>query len=182
VSFLLALVANACLAGIVLVSVMLASWWGELAGIAPGFDKTSLSGLMAFPLFMGVRWIAIAVLLGIIAWRATLGFLPEGRWARLGVVLGVHGVLGLVSWTGFEAIARGLQNDDFGPQRWALPLGVLLPLPALALLAWGINREFLERHTRTAVLLGAALVLVHLLPYRARLQDMQRVAAARVET
>jgi len=39
-----------------------------------------------------------------------------------GIVLGVHGVLGLVSWTGFEAIARGLQNDDFGPQRWALPL------------------------------------------------------------
>jgi hypothetical protein len=35
---------------------------------------------------------------------------------------------------------------------------------------------------RTAMLLGLALILVHLLPFRARLQDMQRVAAARVET
>jgi hypothetical protein len=83
VSFLLPLLANRCLAGILLISVMLASRWGELAGIAPGFDQTSLSGLMA---------------------------------------------------------------------------------------------------ARTAMLLGLALILVHLLPFRARLQDMQRVAAARVET
>jgi hypothetical protein len=43
------------LVGALLMSILPSSWWGELAGIAPGFHKISLSGLMAFPLLMIAR-------------------------------------------------------------------------------------------------------------------------------
>jgi hypothetical protein len=167
------LVVNLVLAVAVFMSIYLAAGWGEMAGIPAGGDKSGLGGLFAMLILMGVRWSAVAVLLLVGVWSGAFGFLAQGRWAQLGIVLGAHAALGLVSYFGFNAVAEGLTADNLGPQRWSALFGVVLPLPAVLAAGWGANRELLARHPRTGVLLAVAITFGHLMIYRQRYQSMR---------
>lgn len=176
---LVTLLANALLVGALLLSILLASWWGELSGIAPGFDKTSLAGLMAFPLFMAMRWGALALVLASAVARGAFPVLG-GRWGQGGIVLGLHAALGVASLLGFGAVSDGLEQDDFGVQRWAPLLGVVLPLPALLVAGWGLNRDMVQRHFKVALALAVGVVVLHAWAFRVQRLDMQQVRARRV--
>lgn len=174
---------NLVLAVAIFMSIYLAAGWGEMAGIPAGGDKSGLGGLFAMLILMGIRWTAVAVLLGAAVWSGAFGFLAEGRWTQLGIILGVHAALGLLSYFGFNAVAEGLSADNLGPQRWSPWFGIVLPLPALLAAGWGANRELLARYPRTGILLAVAITFGHLMIYRQRYQSMRhpRQAGAAIE-
>ncbi len=167
------LVVNLVLAVAVFMSIYMAAGWGEMAGIPAGGDKSGLGGLFAMLILMGIRWTAVALLLGAGVWSGAFGFLAEGRWAQLGIVLGVHAALGVLSYLGFNAVAEGLSADNLGPQRWSPWFGIVLPLPALLAAGWSANRELLARYPRTGILLAVAITFGHLMIYRQRYQSMR---------
>lgn len=158
-------------------SFYLAFAWGEVAGIPMGGDKTALGGLFILPLFMAMRWVALALALAAAASTGAFQPLAGVRWAQYAVVLGLHLVLGAGSLAGFNWIANGITYDLMAPQRWSWAFGILLPLPAFLAAGWGMHREWLGRHGLAAGLLVLGLVLLHLLPFRNRLADMHRTTA-----
>lgn len=162
-----------------LISLMTASFWGEMAGIARGGDKSGLGGLAWVLLFMAIRWTAMLVALA--AAVSTGAFEPfvATRWGQYGLVLGLHLALGLVSMYGFNWISNGLTRDEMGPQRLSWVFGVVLPLPAFLAAGWGLYSGWLARHPRLTAALLLGLVALHLLPFRHRLLDM-RASAERV--
>lgn len=162
-----------------LISLMTASFWGEMAGIARGGDKSGLGGLAWVLLFMAIRWTAMLVALA--AAVSTGAFEPfvATRWGQYGLVLGLHLALGLVSMYGFNWISDGLTRDEMGPQRLSWVFGVVLPLPAFLAAGWGLYSGWLARHPRLTAALLLGLVALHLLPFRHRLLDM-RASAERV--
>lgn len=165
---------NLVLAVAVFMSIYLAAGWGEMAGIPAGGDKSGLGGLFGMLILMGIRWSAVALLLAVGVWSGGFGFLAQGRWAQLGIVLGLHAALGVVSYLGFNAVADGLTADNLGPQRWSPLFGLVVPLPALLAAGWGANREFCARHPRTGILLAMAITFGHVMIYRQRHESMGR--------
>jgi hypothetical protein len=162
-----------------LISLMTSSFWGEMAGIARGGDKSGLGGLVWVLLFMGIRWTAVLVALAAAVSTGAFESLVSNRWAQYGLVLGIHLALGLVSMYGFNWISDGLSRDEMGPQRLSWFFGVVLPLPAFLAAGWGLRGGWLARHPRMTAALLLGLLALHLLPYRHRLLDM-RVSAERV--
>jgi hypothetical protein len=181
-SLLTGLLGNGVLAVALFMSIYMAAGWGEMAGIRGGGDKSGLGGLFAMLMLMGIRWAAVALLLLLAVWRGLFDFLPGGRWPGVGIVLGAHLLLGLVSYLGFNWVAEGLTADRFGPQRWSPLFGILLPLPALFVAGWAVNRDFLARHPRLGLVLAVAIALGHVALYRQRYESMRRPPqAVRVE-
>ena len=137
-----------------LLSVMIATWWGELAGIPPGQDKSGLGGFAAIYLFLPVRWLGLALLL------------PSWSW------LAAHAVLGALSAFGFERGVERVQQDRELPAALGL-LGALLPVPVFAV-------EFAAVHqlsmTGPVALLGTlAIAGLHAAPCLHRRSSMRRV-------
>lgn len=116
----------------VLVSLMIASWWGELAGIRPGRDKSGLGGFAAIYLFFVIRWLAFAPMIV----QGGSERLP-GAWPWW---LLAHLLLGLASIRLFERGLAYVQQDRVVPLWLGLSGAVLLPAPAIWLgaeaLAW----------------------------------------------
>lgn len=104
-----------------LLSLMIATWWGELAGIRPHRDKSGLGGFAAIYLFFVMRWLLLAPLVVIganafVAWP----------WSLL-----AHALLGVAS---VQLFGRGLalvQQDRFVPLWLGLLGALLVPAPAL---------------------------------------------------
>lgn len=186
-SLLVSLVANALFLATMLISVMNAWFWGEMAGIPKGGDKSGLGGLMAVLMFLIIRWVGIAALLGIAAWRGGLADLPGGTtWAKLGIVLLAHLAIGGLSYWGFNWVSSGLTHDQMAPQQWSWFFGIVIPLPMLLLAWWGINPGFSARSPRTAIALALVVVILHAWAFRNNLQTMResnaRRAAAATQT
>ncbi len=159
-----------------LISLITSSFWGEMAGIARGGDKSGLGGLAWVLLFMAIRWTAMLVALA--AAVSTGAFEPfvASRWGQYGLVLGLHLALGLVSMYGFNWISNGLTRDEMGPQRLSWLFGVVLPLPAFLAAGWGLYSGWLARHPRLTAALLLGLVALHALTFRHRLLDMRATA------
>lgn len=177
------LIADVILAIALLMSLNLAASWGEMAGIPAGGDKSALGGLIAVLILMLIRWGAVAMLLWLGITRDAFSFLPAGRWPQVGIVLGGHLALGAVSYLGFNAVANGLTVDNLGPQKWSPLFGILLPLPALLLAGWAVNRDILTRHSRVGIVLAVTVAVGHFALFRQRLESMRRPhqAPAQVE-
>lgn len=147
-----------CWLGILLLlSLMIAAWWGELAGIRPGLDKSGLGGFAMIYLFLPVRWVGLAILL------------PSWSW------LGAHAVLGALSGYGFGRGVDHVHNDRELPVLLGL-LGAWLPVPVL----WV---EFTAVHGMAAtggasLLVGVGLLALLSLPYLHRRRDLRRVRPA----
>ena len=140
--------------------------WGELAGFDVHGDKSGLAGLLGALAFMVARWSGLAIALAIAVVRGGLPWVPGGRGAQLGLVLGVHAALGVVSYQGLEWISGAIQRSDPGPQRLAWAFAFLLPLPALVAAAWGLNREWMPRHRIVTLVLVALMVWAYVAAWR----------------
>ncbi len=159
-----------------LISLMTASFWGEMAGIAPGGDKSGLGGLAWVLLFMAIRWTAMLVALAAAVSTGAFEPFAASRWGQYGLVLGLHLALGLASLSGFNWISNGLTRDEMGPQRLSWLFGVVLPLPAFLAAGWGLHSGWMARHPRLTAALLLGLVALHALPFRQRLLDMRATA------
>lgn len=175
VSALLLPAGNGLLVLGLLLSVYLAFAWGEMAGIAMGRDKSALGGLFVVLFFMLLRWVTLALVLGIAVFAGGFaGLLEGGRWRVMAWVLGMHLLLGAGSYLGFTWVSQGLMQDQALPQRFAWLFGIVLPLPALVAGGWALNREWVSRWPRLALAVALGVLLAHALVYRAQLRDMQR--------
>lgn len=157
---------NLALVFAIFFSANMALAWGELGSFPVEGDKSALAGLLGALFFMGARWIGLAVALALAVVRGGLAELPGGRGAQLGLVLGLHFGLGIVSYRGLEWISGALQRSDGGPQRLAWAFAFLVPLPALAAAAWGLNRGWIPRHRIVALVLLALVVWAHVAAWR----------------
>lgn len=162
-----------------LMSIQLAHAWGEMAGIAPGGDKSGLGGLFVVLVLGSIRWLAVAIALACGISNRAFDTLVAGHGAQFAILLGAHLLLGLASYLGFTWVANGLTRDHMGPQRFSWLFGVMLPLPTLLLAAWSLYPARVERHPRLALLLAAALVLAHIRVYQVTRDDMRATAARR---
>lgn len=179
-SLLATLVANALFLATLGVSVMDAWFWGEMAGIPKGGDKSGLGGLMGVLIFLILRWSAVALLLGIAAWRGGLDFVPGSSvWMKLLLVIAIHAAIGGLSLWGFNWVSNGLTNDNVAPQQWSWFFGIIIPLPMLLLAGWGINPGYAARSPRMATALALMIVVFHAWAFRSNLQTMRASSAKR---
>lgn len=172
----MAFLGSLALVAALLVSFYLAFAWGEMAGIPKGGDKTSLGGLFIIPLFMGMRWVALAAALALAILSGGLDGVASGRGMQFTLVLGAHALLGGISLAAFNWIANGLTNDVMGPQRLCWVFGVAWPLPAFLAATWGLHRTWLSSRPVVAGALFLVLLALHLFPFVTRQRDMQRTA------
>lgn len=180
-SLVATLLSNGLFLAVLGISVMNAWFWGEMAGIPKGGDKSGLGGLMGVMIFLICRFLGVALVLGIAAWRGGFDGLPgSSTWARLGLVLLVHAAIGGLSLWGFNWVSNGLTYDNMGPQAWSWFFGIVIPLPMLLLAAWGINRTFVDRSPKVAIVLALAFILFHVMAFRSNLQTMRASNARRV--
>ncbi len=145
-----------------MLSLMIAAWWGELAGIRPHRDKSGLGGFAAIYLFFGMRWALLAPLVVC----ATVEWLP-GHWS---IRLLVHLLLGFVSVRLFGRGIAMVQQDRVVPW-WLGCLGaVLLPAPALWL---GCEVVVPKDHAAPQIAM-AVLLLLHALCFWRRRRELFR--------
>lgn len=183
-SLLATLVANALFLATLGISVMNAWFWGEMAGIPRGGDKSGLGGLMAVLIFLVLRWGAVALLLGIAAWRGGLAQVPgNGVWMKLLCVLVIHAIIGGISLWGFTWVSNGLSHDNMGPQAWSPFFGIVIPLPMLLFSWWAINPGYSSRSPRAAIALALIMVVLHAWAFKSNLDGMKsrKVAATTSE-
>lgn len=174
-SALVAFVGNVLLVLGLVLSLYVAFCWGEMAGIAPGRDKSGLGGLFAVLFLMTARWATLALALWIAVLRGGFADWIDGsRWVVFAWVLGAHLLLGAGSYQAFNWVSDGLMHDQTLPQRFAWLFGIVLPLPALLAGGWALNRAWVSRSPRLAVALMLGVIIVHALGFRAQLRDMQR--------
>lgn len=148
-------------------SANLALAWGELGSYDVHGDKSGLAGLLGAFFFMVARWLGLAVALAFAVLRGGLPWLPGGgRGAQLALVLGGHLALGVLSYRALEWVSGAIQRSEAGPQRLAWVFAFLLPLPAIALATWGLNREWIPRHRILALLLVSLAVWAHVAAWR----------------
>ena len=140
-----------------LLSLMIAAWWGELAGIRPGRDKSGLGGFAAVYLFLPMRWLGLAILL------------PNWSW------LGVHAALGALSAFGFERGLQRVQHDRQVPMLLGL-IGAWLPVPAWSIAFLAAND--LSTTGRVGLLTGLAVIGLHAITFLLRRGDLRRVRPA----
>jgi hypothetical protein len=134
---------------------------------------------MAVLMVLILRWVAIAVLLGIAAWRGGLEILPGSTvWIKLAVALGIHLAIGALSGWGFSWVTNGLTHDNMGPQQWSWFFGVVVPLPVLLFTWWAINPGFAARSPKIAIALGLMVVVFHAWAFKSNLDGMRTRRAA----
>lgn len=104
-----------------LLSLMIATWWGELAGIRPHRDKSGLGGFAAIYLLLAMRWLLLAPLVFV-------GASPFVAWPW--ILLG-HTLLGIASVLLFGRGLALVQQDRFVPLWLGLLGALVLPAPAL---------------------------------------------------
>jgi hypothetical protein len=180
-SLVATLLSNGLVLAVLGISLMNAWYWGEMAGIPKGGDKSGLGGLMGVMIFLICRWIGVALVLGIAAWRGGFDELPGSTtWARLGLVLLLHAVIGGLSFWGFNWVSNGLTYDNMGPQAWSWFFGIVIPIPMLLLAWWGINPGYSARSPKMAIALAVIVVLLHAWAFRNNLQTMRASNARRV--
>lgn len=147
----------------VLVSLMIASWWGELAGIPPGRDKSGLGGFAMIYPFFAVRWLAFMPLLVLGANARLPGSWP---WWLL-----LHGVLGVASVRLFERGITYVRADRVVPLWLGATGALLLPAPAFWLgteaVAWACVGGPLPT--------SGALLVLHAWPFWQRRRELHRV-------
>ena len=125
-----------------LLSLMIATWWGELAGIRPHRDKSGLGGFAAIYLFFVMRWLLLAPLVVIgarpfVAWpwsllaHALLGVASVQLWLGL---LGALLVPAPALWLGADVVRFACFDVPM------IPVGVLVLLQA-----WGFWKNRRER-------------------------------------
>lgn len=158
---LVAILSDCWLVFLLLLSLMIANWWGELAGIRPGRDKSGLGGFAAIYLFLPVRWLGLAILL------------PSWSW------LGAHAVLGALSGYGFGRLVDHVHDDGEVPVLLGL-LGAWLPVPALWVGFTGVHG--MEPTGGPSLLLGLGMLALLTLPYLHRRRDLRRVRPTAVDT
>lgn len=115
----------AAFAAAALLSLMIATWWGELAGIRPHRDKSGLGGFAFLYLFFGLRWLLLAPLVVVGAAERLPG---STLWWLLG-----HALLGFVGTRLFERGIAIVRQDRFVPLWIGLAGALLVPAPALLL-------------------------------------------------
>lgn len=165
---------NALFLALLGVSLLTAWFWGEMAGIPKGGDKSGLGGLMAVMLFMALRWVGVAVVLWLAVARGGLTFVPGGYWRQVALVLGIHLALGIVSMVGFSAVSEGLTHDKMDPQRWSWFFGIVLPIPALVIAWLGINPGIRARSPMLTLGMLLAIVALHAGCFRSNLVEMRK--------
>ena len=106
-----------CLFVAAFLSANIALGWGELGSYNLQGDKSGLAGLMGMFMFMVLRWGILALALGVAVARGGYPELPGSRWVQTAIVLGIHTVLGVVSYRGMEWITAAIQSSTPGPQR-----------------------------------------------------------------
>lgn len=105
-----------------LLSLAIATFWGELAAIRPHRDKSGLGGFAAIYVFCGLRWLLLAPLVV----SGAHAMLPGCAWYWL---LG-HLLLGIFSMWLFERGLRIVRQDRVVPLWLGFTGAVLLPGPA----------------------------------------------------
>lgn len=148
-------------------SANLALAWAELASFDIHGDKSALAGLGGAFFLMVMRWVFVAAVLVIAALRGGFEQLPGGRGTQLAIVLGVHALLGVVSYRGLEWMTAAIQRSDAAPLRHAWVFAFIVPLPALAAAVWGLNRRWMPRHRILALAFVALAVGGHVAGWRA---------------
>lgn len=171
---LITLLTDAALLIGVFVSVIIATFHGELCGIEPGRDKSGLGGFAFGYLLMSIRWPLVAI--GLLVGHGHDAIpLVAADWPWWSLLLG-HGALGALAAFAFGRGVDHVHADRRLPAPVGAFLGVLLPLPALWAAIVGTNASWLGGPIAPAVV-AMLLLAVHGLPFRARLRDMRRMAA-----
>jgi hypothetical protein len=170
------LVDGALLVGI-LISLMLATFWGELCGVEPNRDKSGLGGFVAVFLFLPVRWLCTLVGLAAALRAGTLPYLPQAGTGTACLVLGAHVALGVATAMLFNHGVNRVQRDLRAGEALGVAGAVVLPLPGLWLALLGAHPAWLAGPV-ARVLVAATLATVFWLGYRHRLADMRRSALA----
>jgi hypothetical protein len=155
------------LAFTLLLSAQIAAGWGELAGIRPGRDKSGLGGFVAIFALFAVRWLALAGLL-----------LAVARPGETAWLLGAHAALGAVSVLLFQHGIARVQADRWAPQAPTVLGGVVVPVPAFALVLQRVNAGWLAGDGGAGILaaLAGAMLALHGACYRARRRDLLNIA------
>ncbi|MEZ4455211.1 MAG: hypothetical protein R2882_01485 [Gemmatimonadales bacterium] len=173
----MAIIADLLLAFAALISANVTLAWAEMATFDLAGDKSSLAGTGGVPILMLMRWLLLAVALLIGIGRGGFGFLPGGRWAQTGIVLGAHLLLGVISLRGFAWIVDGIQANNPGPQQFAVAFAFVLPLATFVVALWAIHREWAARHWLISLVALALLVAAHVGGWRSGLRTPRPAAA-----
>jgi hypothetical protein len=155
-----------CLFFAAFLSANIALAWGELGSYNLQGDKSGLAGLMGLLILMVMRWGILALALVVAVARGGYPELPGGRWMQTAIVLGVHTVLGIISYRGSEWITAAIQSSTPGPLRFAWVFAFLIPIPVFLLTLWGLHRNWIPKHLIISVLAVVLLVWGHIAAWR----------------
>lgn len=150
-----------------LFSAQIASGWGELCGIRPGRDKSGLGGFAAMYVLFVIRWTALA-----------LGLVVFGNDGERLLLLGGHTALGLASVVLFEHGCKRVRNDRMVPNALGVLGGVLVPTPAVALVAARGNSIWAGDSHGALAAFVIAVAAVNCACYSIRRRDMLRTERA----
>jgi len=157
-------------------SAYMALAWGEAGSFDVHGDKSALSGFGAVILFMGLRWIVLALALLLAVRRGGFAFLPGGRWAQAAVVIGAHVALGYLSYRGFDWITKAIQASNPAPLGWAWAFALLIPIPVFLVAFWALNRTWIPRHPVWATAVVVLVVWAHVAGWRSGYQPKPQPA------
>ena len=143
-------------------SANIALAWGELGSYNVHGDKSGLAGMMGMFMFMIMRWGTLAVALLVAVTRGGFPWLPGGRWVQSAIVIGVHTVLGIISYQGMEWITRAIQNSNAGPLKFAWMFAFLIPIPVFLAAFWGLHRNWIPKHLIVSAIVVVLLVWGHI--------------------
>jgi hypothetical protein len=122
---------------------------------------------MGMFMFMIMRWGILALALGVAVARGGYPELPGSRWVQTAIVLGIHTVLGIISYRGMEWITAAIQTSTPGPQRFAWMFAFLIPLPVFFAVLWGLHRNWIPKHLIVSTIVLVLLVWGHVAGWRA---------------
>jgi len=142
-------------------SASIALGWGELGSYNLQGDKSGLAGMMGMFMFMIIRWGILALTLGVAVARGGYPELPGSRWVQTAIVLGIHTVLGIISYRGMEWITAAIQTSTAGPQRFAWMFAFLIPIPVFLVTLWGLHRNWIPKHVVISAIVIVLLVWGH---------------------
>lgn len=171
--------ADAVLTTSLLASVVLANCWGDLCGIRPGSDVSSLSGFGSVFVLTPVRWALALIGLAVATAHGALHDILGTETASWAVVVGGHVLLGGLSLWWLERGLRRVRRDRFVPRSFGLLGGVLLPLPMFVMAAVGCNVDWAGAGPLTLAAFTALVFGVHFASWRAgrNARLLQRPAA-----
>ena len=173
-TFLQDLVGDTALALGLLASLILASCWGELGGIAPGSDLSSLRGFVMVFVFLPVRWLLGLLALTLATAHGTMPGLPAPDATAWSLVLGGHALLGAASLVCLDLALQRVHRNHFVPRALCMFGGVLLPMPMFVLASVGCNADWLGESPPTLAAFTLLSLAAHLWAFRAGRAAMQQ--------